>query len=114
MQEITTFDAPFPQGHYAQAVAHGGLVYISGQLPINPQTDDRYPLGSIAEQTQQVLENIAAILRAASSHPGLVIHMTVYLLNLADKEPVNAILAGFFGEHLPSRSLMGVAELQYG
>ncbi len=64
MKPILTSKAPKPAGHYAQAMVHEGLVYVSGQLPIDPQTGEKR-LGTIEEQTQQTLRNVAAVLRAS-------------------------------------------------
>ena len=59
-------DAPQPAGHYSQAIEHQGLVYVSGQLPINPKSEEKY-VGTIEEQTEQALANLEAILRKANS-----------------------------------------------
>ena len=66
MKEVRTNDAPPPAGHYSQAIEHNGLVYVSGQLPIDPKREEKV-VGSIEEQTEQVLRNLDAILKKANS-----------------------------------------------
>ena len=66
MKTIATKNAPTPAGHYSQAIVHNGLVFVSGQLPIDPQTGEKLT-GPIEEQTGQVLRNVQAILEAAGS-----------------------------------------------
>lgn len=71
MKAISTSGAPTPAGHYSQAIVHGDLVFVSGQLPIDAETGERI-IGSIEVQTLQALENLAAILRSANSGIDLV------------------------------------------
>ena len=66
MQSIATPNAPNAAGHYSQAIVHNGVVYVAGQLPIDPKNRDK-PVGSIEEQTEQTLRNVQAILEAAGS-----------------------------------------------
>lgn len=68
IKSVLTAGAPQPGGHYSQAIVHQGLVYVAGQLPIDPATGEK-KLGPIDEQTEQVLANIRAILQAAGSRP---------------------------------------------
>ena len=75
MEQITTPEAPIPGGHYSQAIVHNGLVYVAGQLPIEPATGEKI-LDSIENQTEQVLKNISAILEAAGSSLKQVIKTT--------------------------------------
>jgi 2-iminobutanoate/2-iminopropanoate deaminase len=113
MKEIYTRDAPTPAGHYAQAVVHNDMVYVSGQLPIDPQTGDKLT-GSIEEQTEQVLKNLSAILKAADSDLNLVVKSTVYISDIALWDRVNAVYAKIFGQHRPARAVVPTRDLHFG
>lgn len=113
MKIIKTTEAPFPGGHYSQAIIHQGLVYISGQLPFDPRTGTKV-LGSIEDQTRQVLRNLKAILEAAGSGLQHVIKTTIYLSDIRDWDRVNQIYAEIFGEHRPARSIVPVGTLHHG
>ena len=78
IKSIQTPNAPSPGGHYSQAIAYGGLVFVAGQLSIDPNTGEK-KLGSIEEQTEQALRNVEAILKAANSDLSHVLKMTVYV-----------------------------------
>ena len=110
---ILTPNAPAPGGHYSQAVVHNGLVYVAGQLSIDPRTGER-KLGTIEEQTEQVLRNVAAILEAAGSGLGRVLKMTVYVADIELWAAVNAVYARVMGEHRPARAIVPTKELHYG
>lgn len=110
---VETSNAPKPGGHYSQAVIHNGLIYISGQLPIDPVTGEK-KLGSIEEQTEQVLANIRAIVEAAGSDLNHVLRMTVYVSDIELWGKVNEIYARTFGEHRPARAVVPVKDLHYG
>jgi 2-iminobutanoate/2-iminopropanoate deaminase len=111
--EISTPNAPRPAGHYSQAIVHGDTVYVSGQLAIDPQTGEKR-LGSIEEQTEQALKNVAEILKAANSDVSQVLKTTVYVSDIALWERVNAVYARFFGEHRPARAVVPTRDLHYG
>jgi 2-iminobutanoate/2-iminopropanoate deaminase len=113
MREITTPDAPQPAGHYAQAIVHDGLVFVSGQLPIDPQHGDKRA-GSIEEQTEQALRNVAAILKAAGSGLDRVLKTTVYISDVALWDRVNAVYARMFGVHRPARAVVPTKRLHSG
>jgi 2-iminobutanoate/2-iminopropanoate deaminase len=113
MQAIQTPHAPAPGGHYAQAVVHGGLVYVSGQLPIDPATGERCT-GEIEAQTEQVLRNVAAILDAAGSGLEQVLKTTVYVADIALWGRVNRVYASFFGAHRPARAVVPTTALHHG
>lgn len=113
MNTVTTPGAPAPAGHYSQAIVHDGLVFVSGQLPIDPAT--RVPCtGPIEEQTALALRNLAAILEAAGSGIERVLRTTVYVSNVELWGRVNATYAAFFGEHRPARSVVPTRELHFG
>ena len=113
MRAVETTQAPKPAGHYAQAVIHGGLVYVSGQLAVDPETGEKR-LGSIEEQTEQALSNIAAILDAAGSRLDLVLKTTVYVSDISLWGRVNSVYAKVFGAHRPARAVVPTKELHYG
>ena len=110
---IETIDAPTPAGHYSQAIVHNNLVYVSGQLAIDPQTGER-KLGSIEEQTEQVLINVGGILRAANSDLSLVLKMTVYIADIELWGTVNRVYAKVMGENRPARAIVPTKELHHG
>lgn len=113
MIPILTTDAPTPAGHYSQAIVHEDVVYVSGQLPIDPHTGEKR-LGSIEEQTEQALRNVAAILEAAGSDISRVIKVTVYVSDITLWGRVNAVYAEFFGEHRPARAVVPTRDLHFG
>jgi len=114
MREILTENAPEPRGHYAQAIVHQGLVFVSGQLPIDPVTGEK-KLGSIEEQTEQVIKNISAILTAAGSGLDRVVKTTVYISNIDLWDKVNAVYSRYFGGHRPARAVVPLSsKLHYG
>ena len=110
---VETPNAPKPGGHYSQAVVHNGLIYIAGQLPIDPATGEK-KLGSIEEQTEQVLANLRAIVEAAGSDLSRVLKTTVYVSDIELWGKVNEIYARTFGEHRPARAVVPVKDLHYG
>jgi len=113
MIAISTPNAPQPAGHYAQAIVHNGIVYVSGQLAIDPATGEKR-LGSIEEQTEQALRNVAAILAAAGSDLAHVLKTTVYIADMSLWGRVNTVYARHFGEHRPARAVVPTKELHYG
>jgi len=113
IKTVLTQNAPAPGGHYSQAVVHNGLVYVAGQLSIDPRTGER-KLGSIEEQTEQVLRNVAAILEAAGSDLSRVLKMTVYVADIELWAAVNTVYARVMGEHRPARAVVPTKELHYG
>ena len=110
MKEISTQNAPKPAGHYSQAIVHNNIVYVSGQLPIDPKTGEKR-LGSIEEQTEQALKNLSEILKAAGSNINQVIKTTVYVSDIKLWGRVNAVYARFFGEHRPARAVVPTRNL---
>ena len=113
MREITTSGAPGPAGHYAQGIEHGGIVYVSGQLPVKPGSKNK-EVGTIEEQTEQALENLEAILKAADSGKDRVMKVTVYISDIALWDRVNAVYARFFEDHRPARAIVPTRELHFG
>ena len=114
MNPIHTEKAPAAIGPYSQAVDSGaGLVFISGQLPINPATG-AFPEGGVAEQTRQSLTNARAILQAAGLDLKNVVKTTVFLANMADFGAMNEVYAQFFAAPFPARSAVAVKDLPKG
>ena len=113
MKVISTQNAPEPAGHYSQAIVHHNIVYVSGQLPIDPKTGEKRT-GPIEEQTEQVLNNLSEILKAAGSNLNQVIKTTVYLSDIALWSRVDAVYARFFGEHRPARAVVPTRNLHFG
>ena len=113
MIEILTPNAPKPSGHYSQAVVHNNIVYVSGQLPVDPETGEKR-LGSIEEQTEQALRNLSAILQAAGSGLNQVIKTTIYISDIELWGRVNEVDSKFFGEHRPARVVVPTKDLHFG
>jgi 2-iminobutanoate/2-iminopropanoate deaminase len=113
IRPVLTPNAPQPGGHYSQAVVHNGIVYVSGQLPIDPQTGERQ-LGSIEAQTEQTLKNVAEILKACDSDLSRVLKMTIYISDMDLWGAVNSVYARMLGEHRPARAIVPVKDLHYG
>jgi 2-iminobutanoate/2-iminopropanoate deaminase len=110
---ISTNGAPAAIGPYSQAIRFGGLLFVSGQIAIDPPTgvlvgDD------VAAQTEQVLKNGAAILKAGGSGLDRVLKTTVYLTDMGDFGEMNEVYAGFFGAAPPARATVAVAALPKG
>jgi len=111
MSDLTTVlspDAPAPVGPYSQAIAGQGLVFVSGQLPMD--MDGQMPEG-IEAQTRQSLANVSAVLGAAGTSVERVAKTTVYLADMEDFAAMNAVYADVFGPSLPARSAFQVARL---
>ena len=111
---IQTPDAPAAIGPYSQAVDSGcGLVFVSGQLPIDPATG-AFPEGGVREQTRQSLRNAAAILEAAGLSLAQVVKTTVFLADMEDFAAMNEVYAEFFPAPCPTRSAFAVKTLPKG
>ena len=112
--EIRTSAAPLPVGPYSQAVAHGGLLFVSGQIPLDPATQ-KLVGGEIEAQTERVIENLAAVLAAGGSSLAGVLRTTVYLADLALFPRMNAVYARYFDRApRPARSTIQAAALPLG
>jgi 2-iminobutanoate/2-iminopropanoate deaminase len=113
MDLIRAPKAPPPGGHYSHAVVHDGLVFVAGQLPIDPANPRAAP-GSIAQQTERALANVAAILEAAGSGLDHTVQMTIYVSDIELWGTVNEVYARVMGEHRPARAVVPVKELHRG
>lgn len=109
-QTIATDAAPRAIGPYSQAVRAGGFVFVSGQLPMDPDTMELVD-GDIAAQTEVALENLGAVLKAAGADFSHVVRATVYLADMNDFAAVNEVYARYFGENAPARVAVEVARL---
>ena len=109
---ISTENAPAAIGPYSQAVQHGDTIYVSGQLPLNPETkkmDD-----NVSKQTEQSMNNIKAILKEAGSSMEKIIRCGIFVTDLADFATVNDMYASFFEGDYPARATVQVAALPLG
>ena len=114
MKAISTIAAPAAIGPYSQAIDSGtGLVFVSGQLPIDPATG-AFPEGGVAEQARPSLLNAQAILQAAGLELADVVKTTVFLADMGDFAAMNAVYATFFAEPFPARSAVAVKTLPKG
>ena len=113
MKAVSTERAPAARGHYSQAIVHGGLVYVAGQLPIVPGEPER-KLADFESQAEQVLDNVLAILEAAGSGADRILRATVYIADVAHWPAFNAVYAKRLGAHRPARTVVPVAQLHYG
>jgi 2-iminobutanoate/2-iminopropanoate deaminase len=113
MEFTATDRAPAARGHYSQAVVHGGLVYVAGQLPVVP-ADPQARLEGFDLQAEQVLDNVEAILEASGSSLAHVLKATVYIADIAHWPRFNELYARRMGIHRPARTVVPVAALHYG
>jgi 2-iminobutanoate/2-iminopropanoate deaminase len=107
---VTTSGAPKPVGPYSQAVSAGGLVFLSGQGPLDPATN-RLVDGDTAAQTERVLENLKAVLEASGSSLARVVKTTVFLKDLNDFKKMNEVYARYFPAEPPARATVEAARL---
>lgn len=112
MKIITSPNIPPANGHYSACIEHNGTLYISGQLPVNPNTK-QIPEG-IEAQTKLALDKIDLILNEAGSSREKVIQMRIYISDIALWEKVNEVYTEFFGDHKPARCVVPVGKLHYG
>ncbi len=107
---ISTKNAPQAIGPYSQAIQYNNLLFVSGQIPIEPETG-QIIIGSVKEQATKVLENLKNILIASGSSLNNVLRTTIYLTNLEDYSTVNEVYALFFSDSQPARSTIQVSRL---
>ncbi|NID12036.1 RidA family protein [Fibrivirga algicola] len=100
-------------GHYAPAVVHNGLVYVSGILPITA-AGEKLTEAPLARQVETVFYNLRAILLAAGSAPDQVLQVRIYVTDIGDWGDINRLYAAFFGDHKPARAVVPVPALHYG
>jgi 2-iminobutanoate/2-iminopropanoate deaminase len=110
---VSTDRAPRAIGPYSQAIVSGDLLFVSGQIPLVPETSELRQ-GSIEEQTRQVLDNLSAILAAAGGSLDDIVKTTIYLADLGDFTAVNGVYGTYFQERPPARATVQVAALPLG
>ena len=112
MHTINSDSMPTANGHYSQCIEHNGVLYLSGQLPIDPYT--RAVPVEISAQTTLALSNIHSILRAAGNQKEDVIQVRIYLVGIENWDDVNDAYTIFFGDHKPVRCIVPVPALHFG
>ncbi|MBE0446860.1 MAG: hypothetical protein IBX64_01935 [Actinobacteria bacterium] len=110
---IITEGAPKPVGPYSQGVKAENLIFVSGQIPLDPETGD-FTDGGIKEQAQQALKNVESVLIAGNSSLDLAIKMTIYLTDIADFPVVNEVFSALFSNQPPARETVQVVALPKG
>lgn len=113
MQPIQPPEMPVPKGHYTPGILANGLVFVSGQLPIDPVTGTVVS-GNIDAQTERTLRNVELVLRAAGSALDRVVQMTIYIPDGELWAGVNATYSRIMGSHRPARAIVPVSPLHYG
>ena len=112
MKAVATERAPKAAGPYSQAVIHDGLAYVSGQIPVDPDTGS-IPEG-MAAQAEQALKNLSAVLEAAGSGTGRALKVTVFISDMSQFAAVNEVYARFFSEPYPARTCVESPHLPKG
>jgi len=110
---IQPSDQPTPKGHYSPGIEHHGVVYVSGQLPMDLETREPFS-GDIGTQTELALRNVEAVLHAAGSSLDRVMQMTIYVSDMELWGKVNEVYARVMGDHRPARAIVPVKELHFG
>ncbi|NNE35232.1 MAG: RidA family protein [Rhodothermales bacterium] len=113
MRIVSTNDAPSPAGHYSQGVQSRGLLFVSGQLPVDPQTR-KLVNASIEEETIRTLTNVRQIVEASGSTLQDIVKVTIYVTDIEHWPRINEAYADFFGEHRPARAVVPVGPLHHG
>lgn len=112
-KHVSTSNAPKPIGPYSQGVIAGGLLFLSGQIAIDPKTNELVA-GDIEAQTEQVLKNLTAVLKEAKMGPENVVRATVYLADFADFPRMNEVYGRYFAKDPPARTTIQAAALPKG
>jgi reactive intermediate/imine deaminase len=112
-EAVHTDGAPAAIGTYSQAMKSGSLVFLSGQIPLDPGTMELVQ-GDFARRTRQVFENLKAVAHAAGGNLDCIVKVTIYLTDLGNFATVNAVMAEYFTEPYPARAAIGVASLPKG
>lgn len=110
---IQTTNAPSAIGTYSQAVRHGDLVFVSGQIPLDPDTMELVE-GSFEDRARRVFDNLQAVVEAAGGTMDQVLKVSVFLTDLSNFATVNSVMADYFREPYPARAAVGVATLPKG
>jgi reactive intermediate/imine deaminase len=110
---VATKLAPQAIGTYSQAIKAGNTVYLSGQIPLDPQTGELVT-GDVEAQVRQVFENLRAVARASGGDLASAVKLTVYLIDMGNFQTVNKVMAEYFAQPYPARAAVGVATLPRG
>lgn len=110
---VSTLNAPAAGGHYAQAITHAGLVYISGQLPVAPD-GSHHPEADFDTQARQAIRNLIAVTEASGASVADLLKVTAYIVDVANWPRFNAVYAQILGAARPARSVVPVPELHHG
>ena len=113
IERIVTREAPTPAGHYAQATAHDGLLFVAGQIPVRPDGTHGFD-SPFEDQARQALANLLAIVRAGGSAPERLLKVNVYIVDIAHWPAFNKVYAEMMGEARPARAVIPVPELHHG
>lgn len=113
MEKVRIEGVPEPKGHYSPAVVHNGLIFVSGQLPMNHATGE-VETGAIETQTELALRNVETILTSAGSDLNHVLQFTIYVSEMDDWGKVNEVYKSILGEHKPARAIVPVKTLHFG
>lgn len=113
MRIIQPAGQPQPKGHYSPGIEHNGLIFVSGQLPMDLETREPFT-GPIDEQTELALRNVEAVLKEAGSDLDYVLQMTIYVSDMELWGSVNEAYARVMGSHRPARAMIPVKELHFG
>jgi 2-iminobutanoate/2-iminopropanoate deaminase len=112
MKTIQPADQPTPKGHYSPGFEHNGLIFVSGQLPMDLKTREPFT-GAIEGQTELALLNVEAVLKEAGSDLNHVLQMTIYVSDMELWSKVNETYAKVMGEHRPARAIVPVKDLHF-
>ena len=113
MEKISTKNAPVSAGNYSQGIVYNGLIFVSGQLRIDPETG-KPVVDSIEAQTTRALRNVEAVLLAAGSDLDHVLQFTIYVSEIELWDEVNEAYRRILGEHKPARAIVPVKDLHFG
>ena len=110
MKIIQTDNELRPKGHYSQAIIHNGILYVSGQIAVDPETGEDL-LGTPGEETERILKNVDMILKEAGTTKDKVIKATVYIPDMKYWDEVNEVYAKYFENHKPARAIVPTGDL---
>ena len=113
LEQVHSNTAPQAIGPYSQAIKAGSMVFLSGQIPLNPETMELVS-GDVAAQTHQVFKSLIAVAKAGGGSLANAVKLTIYLTDLGDFAVVNEIMAGYFNEPYPARATIQVSALPKG
>jgi reactive intermediate/imine deaminase len=113
IERIATMEAPTPAGHYSQATAFNGLLFVAGQIPVRADGSHRFD-APFEDQARQALANMLAIVRAGGSAPERILKVNVYIVDIAHWPAFNRVYAELLGDARPARAVIPVPELHHG